>query len=206
MAALYYYVPNTRVRWGHAWTGGVFVAAGLELAKKLLAVYLAKVPTYAMVYGAFATLPILLIWIYVAWVIVLLGAVIAASLPGLHSAIKQRPRAPGQSFQLALETLQALDQARSGVARGLTPAQLAGQLRVTVARLEPVLATLRGLDWAAQLEELQDGTEPRLVLLVDPDATPLAPLLQALLLRREPSTENLWQIGRLPALLLRDAL
>jgi membrane protein len=88
----------------------------------------------------------------------------------------------------------------------LTPAQLAGQLRVTVARLEPVLATLRGLDWAAQLEELQDGTEPRLVLLVDPDATPLAPLLQALLLRREPSTENLWQIGRLPALLLRDAL
>jgi membrane protein len=206
MAALYYYVPNTRVRWGHAWTGGVFVAAGFELAKKLLAVYLAKVPTYSLVYGAFATLPILLIWIYVAWIIVLLGAVIAASLPGLQSATKQRPRAPGQSFQLALETLQALDQARSVVARGLTSAQLAGQLRVTVARLEPVLATLRGLDWVAPLEEPQDGTEPRLVLLVDPDATPLAPLLQALLLKREPSTENLWQIGRWPALLLRDAL
>ena len=206
MAALYYYVPNTRVRWGHAWTGGVFVAAGFELAKKLLAVYLAKVPTYSLVYGAFATLPILLIWIYVAWIIVLLGAVIAASLPDLQSATKQRPRAPGQSFQLALETLQALDQARSGVARGLTPAQLAVQLRVTAVRLEPVLATLRGLDWVAPLAELQDGTEPRLVLLVDPDATALAPLLQALLLRREPSTENLWQIGRLPALLLRDAL
>ena len=206
MAALYYYVPNTRVRWGHAWTGGVFVAAGFELAKKMLALYLAKVPTYALVYGAFATLPILLIWIYVAWIIVLLGAVIAASLPGLQSATKQRPRAPGQSFQLALETLQALDQARSGVARGLTPAQLAVQLRVGVTRLEPVLATLRGLDWVAALEETKDGTEPRLVLLVDPDATPLAPLLQALLLKREPSTENLWQIGRWPASLLRDAL
>ena len=206
MAALYYYVPNTRVRWAHACAGGVFVAAGLELAKKLLAVYLAKVPTYSLVYGAFATLPILLIWIYVAWLIVLLGALIAASLPSLQSVVTQRPRAPGLSFQLALEALNALEQARSGVARGLTPAQLAVRLRVPVPRLAPVLATLRGLDWLAQLEELQDSTEPRLVLLVDPDATPLAPLLQALLLRREPSTENLWQIGRLPALLLRDAL
>ena len=206
MSALYYYVPNTRVRWGHACAGGVFVAAGFELAKKLLAVYLAKVPTYSLVYGAFATLPILLIWIYVAWVIVLLGAVMAASLPNLRSAVVLRPRAPGLSFQLALETLKALDQARSGVERGLTLAQLAVQLRVVVPRLEPVLATLRGLDWVAPLEEMKDGIEPRLVLLVEPDTTPLAPLLQALLLRREPSTENLWQIGRLPALRLRDAL
>ena len=205
-AALYYYVPNTRVRWDHAWAGGVFVAAGFELAKKLLALYLSKVPTYSMVYGAFATLPILLIWIYVAWVIVLLGAVIAASLPNLQPAMRQRPRVPGLSFQLALEALQALDRARSGAARGLTVAQLALQLRVAVPRLEPVLATLRGLDWVAPLEEAQDGAEPRLVLLVDPDTTLLAPLLQEMLLRREPSTENLWQIGRLPALLLRDAL
>jgi membrane protein len=148
----------------------------------------------------------LLIWIYVAWIIVLLGAVIAASLPNLRSAIVLRPRVPGLNFQLALETLKALDQARSGVARGLTPAELAVPLRVAVARLEPVLATLRELDWVAALEEKKEGAEPRLVLLVDPDATPLAPLLHALLLRREPSTENLWQIGRLPALLLRDVL
>lgn len=75
LAATYHYVPNTAVKWGHAWTGGLFAAAGIELAKKLLTVYLKMVPTYSMVYGAFATLPILLVWIYVAWVIVLLGAV-----------------------------------------------------------------------------------------------------------------------------------
>ncbi|TSA09194.1 MAG: YihY family inner membrane protein, partial [Comamonadaceae bacterium] len=73
IAALYFYVPNVRVRWAHAWAGGLFVSAALELAKKLLTLYLAKVPTYSVLYGAFATVPILLIWIYTAWLIVLLG-------------------------------------------------------------------------------------------------------------------------------------
>jgi membrane protein len=45
MAAMFYYLPNTRVRWGHAWMGAVFVALCLELAKRLLGLYLSKVPT-----------------------------------------------------------------------------------------------------------------------------------------------------------------
>ena len=105
LAALYRYVPNTHVRWAHAITGGVFAAAGLELAKKLLAWYLAQVPTYSVVYGTFATVPILLVWFYVAWVIVLLGAVVAAYLPSLLSGIARRGNYPGWRFQLALETL-----------------------------------------------------------------------------------------------------
>ena len=94
MAALYHYVPNTPVKWGHAWTGGMFAAAGIEVAKKLLALYIEMVPTYSVVYGAFATVPILLVWIYMAWVIVLLGAVIAAYLPSLLAGVARRaPRA-----------------------------------------------------------------------------------------------------------------
>ncbi|WP_019373007.1 YihY family inner membrane protein, partial [Melaminivora alkalimesophila] len=81
MAALYHYVPNTHVQWRHAWAGGLFVATGISLAKNVLVLYLASVPTYSVLYGTFATLPILLLWIYVAWVIVLLGAVVAAYLP-----------------------------------------------------------------------------------------------------------------------------
>ena len=49
MAAMFHYVPNTHVRWGHAWMGGLFVASGMELAKKILALYLSKVPTYSVV-------------------------------------------------------------------------------------------------------------------------------------------------------------
>ena len=76
-------MPNTPVRRGHAWPAALFAAIGIEVAKRLLAWYIGKVPTYSTVYGTFATVPILLVWIYIAWVIVLLGAVIAAYLPSL---------------------------------------------------------------------------------------------------------------------------
>ena len=56
MAGLYRYVPNTHVMWRHAVAGGVFVSVGFEVAKKGLAWYITQVPTFAMVYGAFATL------------------------------------------------------------------------------------------------------------------------------------------------------
>ncbi len=121
MAALYRYVPNTRVRWSHALVGGLFVAIGLELAKKLLSWYLSTVPTYSVVYGTFASVPILLVWIYLAWVIVLLGAVVTAYLPSLLSGIARRADTPGWSFMLALEMLQLLRQARAGDATGHEP-------------------------------------------------------------------------------------
>ena len=205
MAAMYYYIPNTRVRWDHAWIGGLFVSAGFEIAKKLLAVYLSKLSTYALVYGAFATLPILLIWIYLAWVIVLLGAVLVASLPSLQSALPQRQPVPGLDLQLALEALRALNQARASAARGLSVAQLAGQSGVATAHMATVLSTLRGLDWIGQLDEAQDALAPRQVLLANPDNTLLAPLLDALLLRREAGTEKLWHSSQLSVLTLQQA-
>jgi membrane protein len=206
MAALYRFVPNTPVRWAHAWVGGMFVSVGFELAKRMLVWYLAKVPTYSVLYGAFATAPILLIWIYTAWVIVLLGAVIAAYLPSLLSGVQRRARNHGWQFLLALETLQQLEVVRHTDAKGLTVFELAQRLRVDVLQLEPALEQLQALDWVAALQEqLPDGSQ-RLVLLVDPDTTRLAPLIQTLLFEREASTEHLWKKASLPSLNLRDAL
>ena len=206
LAATYHYVPNTAVKWGHAWTGGIFAAAGIELAKKLLTLYIGMVPTYSMVYGAFATLPIMLVWIYTAWVIVLLGAVIAAYLPSLLMGVARRARGPGWRFQLTLELLQELDRARHGPERGLTLVRLAERLRVEPLQLEPATEILVGLDWVGRLSGEREAELPRLVLLADPAQTPLAPLLEALLLPREESTEALWRNGRLETLTLRDAL
>jgi membrane protein len=206
MAGLYHYVPNTQVRWAHAWVGGMFVSAGFEIAKRLLVLYLAKVPTYSVLYGAFATVPILLIWIYTAWVIVLLGAVITAYLPSLLSGVQRRARAHGWQFLLALETLQQLEPMRNDQAKGLSINALAQLLRVDTVQLEPVLETLVALDWIGQLQEEGEGVEARYVLLANPDTTLLEPLFNELLLQRESSTDNLWKIGRLPSIYMRDAL
>ena len=206
MAAMYHYVPNTQVKWGHAWVGGLFVSAGFELAKKVLALYLSKVPTYSVVYGAFATVPILLIWIYVAWVIVLLGAVITAYLPSLLLGLERRERSHGLQFQLALETLQQLDRLRGTPVRGLTMTQLSVLLRVDSLQLEPVLEALCVLDWIGLLHEEQAGASARYILLADPATTLLAPLLHALLLRQEATTKNLWENGRWPNMYMREAL
>jgi membrane protein len=206
LAATYHYVPNTAVKWRHAWTGAFFAAAGIELAKKLLTIYLKMVPTYSAIYGAFATLPILLVWVYVAWAIVLLGAVIAAYLPSLLAGVARRALTPGWRFQLALELLQELEQARQGPGRGLTLMQLAERRRVDPLQLEPLVETLTNLDWVGQLAVQAENEQPRLVLLAEPARTPLAPLLQALLLPRAHSTGVLWDNAGWMSLSLRDAL
>ena len=206
MAALFRYVPNTYVKWAHAWSGGVFVAAGIGIAKKMLGFYLATVPTYSLVYGAFATLPILLVWIYLSWVIVLMGAVIAAYLPSLLAGVPRRGSAHGWHFQLAIEVLQQLNQALTSARRGVSASQLAELLQVDVLQLEPVLETLETLDWVGQLKDARGDAESRYLLLADPDSTSLEPLLQQLLLEKAESLKKLWEKARWPAIRLRDAL
>ena len=202
MSALYRYVPNTRVRWSHALVGGLFVATALELAKSLLAWYLAKVPTYSVVYGTFATVPILLVWFYLAWVIVLLGAVVTAYLPSLLSGIERRGNYPGWRFQLALETLVQLQAVRDAPRHGLGLEVIAQTLRVDPLHLEEPIAAMVALDWLGRLDE----EEERYVLLQDPAHLPLAPLAQRLLLPDGPGTEAFWAASGLRAMTVAQAL
>ena len=205
MAALYRYVPNTYVKWSHAWAGGIFVAAGIALAKNVLSFYLSQVPTYSLIYGAFATLPILLVWIYVAWIIVLMGAVIAAYLPSLMAGVARRGGGHGWQFQLALEVVQQLHRQRDTARRGCGASALARALQVDVLQLEPALEALEALHWIGQL--LGEGDEEsRYILLADPDQTPLEPLMQQLLLDKTVSTLPLWTRANWDALNLRQIL
>lgn len=206
-AGLFHYVPNTAVRWKHAFAGGVFVAAAFEIAKKLLAWYVDAVPTFSAVYGAFATAPILLLWIYLGWVIVLLGAVIAAYAPSLQMRIASREHTPGWRFELALAALQRLAAARAGVGRGLPLAALAEGLRTDPLQLEPVLEMLVELDWVQRLDEGPgQGVAARHVLLADPVATPLLPLLNRTLLAPGPASAPFRRRAALERLMLADVL
>lgn len=211
MAGLYHYVPNTPVRWRHAWVGGIFVSVCMELAKKVLGVYLTSVPTYSVIYGAFATLPILLIWMYVAWCIVLLGALVTAYLPTVLAGVERLGGHQGWQFELAVEILQCLARERELPHKGLYLWQLARRLRMEPAQILPVLEALAQLDWVGAVQPpgaqaSLESTEPRYVLLVDPRATSVAPLVQALLLAQSDAVAPLWQRAQLSQMTLAELL
>jgi len=109
---LYLVVPNRRVRLADALVGGIAAAVAFELMKRGFGLYVTSVPTYTAVYGAFATIPIFLIWIYLSWLVVLFGAVITAVLPTWRAAPRGETAAPGRSLFAALRTLRTLDEAR----------------------------------------------------------------------------------------------
>ncbi len=206
VSGLYFYVPYTRVRWRHAITAGFFVAGALELAKKAMAFYLLQVPTYSLIYGAFAALPILLVWIYVTWLLVLLGAVLAASLPELGRQELRKPEGAGWTFRLALEVLGELNTAKATDRRGLSTDELAMRLRVETSELRQVLEVLRSLDWVGRLTEQNDQGQARQVLLVDPALATVAPLADRLLVLRGSAADPIWQQTRLDQIRLMQML
>lgn len=78
---LYLVMPNYPVRRSDALFGGLAAGLLFELLKKGFGLYIKTFPTYETVYGALAAFPILLIWIYLAWLLVLLGAEMTAAMP-----------------------------------------------------------------------------------------------------------------------------
>ena len=77
---LYAAVPNARVSLRHALWGGLFTAVLLELAKALFGLYVRFFPGYQLIYGAFATVPLFLLWVFLSWLIVLIGAELVCNL------------------------------------------------------------------------------------------------------------------------------
>jgi len=202
-AGLYRHVPNTHVQWRHALAGGLFAAVGFELAKRLLAWYLVKVPGYAMVYGAFATLPIFLIWVYIGWSIVLLGAVVAAYAPSLQMRAARWPEGAGARFHLAVAVLRELQRAHEQERRGASPLEIATALRADPLQVEPVLEALVALDWVGRLDEQGDA---RFVLLVDPADASAEPLVARFLMQPNAGLRAFWQRAGFSDMTLRDVL
>jgi membrane protein len=203
LAALFHYVPNTHVRWRHALAGGISSTLGFELAKKALGWYLTTVPTYSVMYGALATVPIFLVWMYLGWVIVLLGAVIAAYAPSLQKRVKRWPDAPGARLQLAVAVLSQLASARAAGDRGQSGAELATALETDPLQTEPILDTLVAFDWVGRLDEAGD---PRFVLLCDPAHTPAQPLLAQLLIEPTPASRGLWRHAGFDTMTVQELL
>ncbi len=150
LTLLYAVVPYRHVPLRDALLGGVLAGIAFELAKRGFAVYLARFPTYTLIYGAFATIPIFLVWLYMSWVVVLAGATLTAMLPAYRFA-EGRP-IPGRDFADALAVLALLARAQGGGGvRRLR--QMSEELRLMPHRCEAVLERAARRGWTARTEK-----------------------------------------------------
>lgn len=103
---LYRFVPVVRVSWVSAFMGALFAALLLEGLKTGFVLYLEWFPTYSVIYGAFAAIPILLLWIYSLWLIIMICATVVFELENFEKGSKLK--ASLKALDLETQSLQAL--------------------------------------------------------------------------------------------------
>lgn len=148
---VFFVVPNRRVQLSHAAVGGVVSALLFEALTYGFGLYLRYFPSYQIVYGAVSTLPIFLLWLYLSWSVVLLGAEVTAAMPEWRAARARENATPdaGASLALALSILLRLRGAQQD-GRHLTRHELVRGLPATPAEIDAVLTPLRGAHYVAR--------------------------------------------------------
>ncbi|MGY0797819.1 YihY family inner membrane protein [Lysobacter sp. A286] len=144
-SAIYRVVPHRTVQWRHAIAGAVLATCLFELVRWGLGVYLGTFGNYSRIYGTVAFVPIFMMWIFMSWVGVLLGASLASS----SSAFRYQPvsmRLPvGYEIYGLMRLLARFNEARE---RGQ------GLHSEDIQRLEPILTDALIQEMLAQLGEI----------------------------------------------------
>ncbi len=158
VAVTYVVVPNRKVFWRDACIGALVAAVMGELMRDGFAWYI-KTGTVAGIYGAFAVLPLFLMWVYMSWLVVLFGAAIAATLPKLRASRFADEARAGNAFVTAVALLRTLHAARArGDDDGRVPLEsLAQAVRSAPEDVERTLMSLEKLGYISQLSGVHAG-------------------------------------------------
>lgn len=196
LTILYVTMPNRRILIRDAAAGGLLAALAFEAMKRGFAFYITQFPTYKLVYGAFASAPIFLLWVYLSWLVVLSGAVIVAVLPEWRERTWQVEPAPGTLFFDALHILRLLWQAhRDGDVVTLRRLHAAVKLRAD--QIEAMLDAMSAARWVGPVGA-------GWALIKDPKEIRVAELYQLFVFRgapRLPAREGGSEIDRLARML-----
>lgn len=144
-AFLFRVVPNRYVPVQHAFIGGAVSAIAFEAMSRAFALYIAHFPTYKLVYGAFASFPIFLLWVYLSWLTVLIGAVLTASLSHWRSQEGSEPLTSEVKLYYSLCILRLMSESlRSGVTQSLP--MLSKELLLGYDSLEELLEKMASIN------------------------------------------------------------
>ena len=150
-AMLFRLVPNRYVPLSHALIGGLVASVLFETMNRVFGLYISHFPAYKLVYGAFASVPIFLMWVYLSWLTILLGAVVAASLPHWRTPQAQYLPAAVQMLD-ALRVLQIMSR---GMQQGvvMTIPALSKMLHLDFYMLEQIMERLGSANLVRKAED-----------------------------------------------------
>ena len=153
---LYLMVPNRAIDWRDAAWGGFLAGVAFEIAKRVFAAYVVRFPTYTMVYGSVAAVPIFLVWIYMFWMITLSGALLAAALPVVKYERWWHVPRPGSAFMDAMAILRVLYWARSTAPTAVVNAALIrSRTRLGFDESESLLQKMLEAGWVSRIQSEQ---------------------------------------------------
>ncbi|MEO8332483.1 MAG: YihY family inner membrane protein [Gallionella sp.] len=149
-ALLFRLVPNRYVPRSHALIGALVAAVLFETMNRVFGYFVSHFPTYKLVYGAFASVPIFLLWIYLSWLTILFGAEIAASLSHWRTPATQQP----SSTTRLLDALRVLQAMLNGFQQGKvsTFPEMSKSLQIGYDELERILEKLAGASMVRKAE------------------------------------------------------
>jgi membrane protein len=184
---LYLIVPNRLVDWRDALIGGLVAAIAFEMTNRGFAFFITKFPSYRVIYGALAAVPIFLVWVYLFWLITLLGAVLAVALPVVkHERWWHKP-VPGGEFIDAMSVLQVLVHAHQhqGVISLLS---IRSKTRLGFDEAESLLQRLLEAGWVGRVEVVKNkasrwlqfarGEHDHWSLLINPNKLTVADVMK----------------------------
>ena len=184
---LYLIVPNRLVDWRDALIGGLVAAIAFEMTNRGFSFFITKFPSYRVIYGALAAVPIFLVWVYLFWLITLLGAVLAVALPVVkHERWWHKP-VPGGEFIDAMSVLQVLVHAHQhqGVISLLS---IRSKTRLGFDEAESLLQRLLEAGWVGRVEvvknkasrwlQLARGEHDHWTLLINPNKLVVADVMK----------------------------
>jgi membrane protein len=184
-ALLYMTVPNRYVDWRDAVWGGLVAAIAFEIAKRVFAIFIRQFPTYAIIYGALAALPLFLVWLYLSWLITLVGALLTAALPVVKYERWWYEPVPGGVFVDAVAVLKVLHGgARLSGSALVSSSQIRAHTRIGYDEMTDLLERMVAAGWVGRVQAEQSvqarwglaagqGSD-NWVLLVDPALIRLA--------------------------------
>ncbi len=150
---LYMGVPNRFVDWRDAVWGALVAAIAFEVAKRLFGMFVRQFPAYAIIYGALAALPLFLVWIYLSWLITLVGALLTAALPVVKYERWWYEPVPGGAFVDAMAILKVLHSGAQLTDSALVPAaSIRAHTRIGYEEMTALLEQMLALGWVGRVQ------------------------------------------------------